>query len=350
MVHPVSSRLSQARLRVESLEARETPSTATYVSGLYLNLLGRAAAPTEAASWAATLNDGTAPVLIAQGITDSTEFRTNLIRLHYQTLLGRVPGPDEVDAWLSRFQAGLTDANFDTAVIASTEYRARQGNTDAAWLAAVYRDVLGRSLDPLGEAFWQSELQAANGGEMVAARIAGSTEANTRVVSTVFHQLLGRGADPAGRAFWVSQLGAGLSLPGFLAQVAGSAEFIGLTSPGGLDQTRAAVTGLGGSSPGLLALSSGAVSRMVPADATTQGGGRLAASPSADLVADETLPPFDPYCFFTLGSTIPGFNLTALNPALSPVSRVLATLCSGAPGSAFSVLAMPALGSTSFLG
>ena len=357
MPHTVRFRTTRVHLQLEALEARTTPSSSAYVRGLYLNLLGRDAAPEEVSAWVTTLNRTGDPAQVAQGIAGSTEFQTNLVRLNYAALLGRAPAPAELDAWLGQLQGGLSEAGLQTAVLASAEYLARAGGTDAAWLAAAYRDVLGRPADPNGRAAWLGRLQEGADRQAVAAQLVGSAEARTRVVATTFRQLLDRAPDPAGQAFWAGRLGAGLPLSGLVAAVAVSAEYIDRTSAGGLDLTPVIAaafseTGLRGQGEAQPRLSARVGSQVVrPSESAAARGGTLAIDRSRDVPPGTGLPVFNPVDVFARGRSIPGFNLTALNltAGVNPLGPFFSFLNGSLPSTDFSPLAVPALGSNTFL-
>lgn len=352
MTYLVRRRSPRIRPRLEALETRTTPSTGAYVAGLYVNLLGRAPTAGEVAFWAEAINQGAAPGQVTSAFTSSLEFGANLVRLNYATLLGRLPGPAELNAWGTLLGVGLTDDQFEAAILASAEYYARNGSTPATWLAAVYRDELGRALDATGAAAWQQQLQLGLSREAVARQIVGSSEAHTLTVRTVYAQLLGRVPDPSGQTFWVSQLNAGLTLPRFLAQVAATVEYINRTSQGGLDIRPVIAATQGQIGPGLQALTEAPRPATV-GTASTQAQTteqRPSRETGVTLVAGSplltspfgTLPGFNP-AFFGLDPTF--FALTGLNP----FTAFLQFFPTGLPTGGFSTLNVPAFGSNTFV-
>src|SRR5262249_6465833 len=102
-------------LRLEPLEDRTTPSTATFVTDLYINLLHRFPGPGEILPWVQILNTGVSPTQVTLSFTHSTEFRTDLIRLEYEAFLRRNASPGEIGMWLQNFQRGLSDESFEAA-------------------------------------------------------------------------------------------------------------------------------------------------------------------------------------------------------------------------------------------
>src|SRR5262249_2364818 len=109
-------------LRLEPLEDRTTPSTATFVTDLYISLLHRFPNPGEIAPWVQILNTGVSPTQVTMQFTHSTEFQSDLIRLEYEAFLRRSANPAEVGQWLLNFRRGLSDEGFEALVLSSDEY------------------------------------------------------------------------------------------------------------------------------------------------------------------------------------------------------------------------------------
>ena len=227
--HPFTS------LQVEALEARNLLSSAEYVTGLYQDLLHRAPATAEVTNWVFALDSGSSPFQLAQAITGSVEFQSNVIRSDYVLFLGRQPAQAEVDGWATQLQNGLTENQVEANFLASDEFFAKQGNTIDSWLQGLYHDVLGRQADAGGLADWKFAVQNGLPRQNVALAIVQSPEANARLIDAVYHDLLRRAPDAGGADAWFSALRGGLTPAGFLAQIAGSGEYIGIVAHGMLD-------------------------------------------------------------------------------------------------------------------
>jgi hypothetical protein len=223
----------QAGLQVEALEDRLVPSTAAYVNALYVDLLGRPAGATESAGWVQEINAGVSPAQVALAITQSTEFRTDVVVRDYQALLGRPASAQEAASWVAAFGPGFNSRTLEASILGSNEFFARAGGTASSFVTAVFQDVLGRSPSAADLTFWSQ--QAAAGTTAVALDILGSPEANARLITQEYASLLGRLPDSAGLGNFLTALGSGLSPEQFIAGLAGSPEFIGLTSQGGLN-------------------------------------------------------------------------------------------------------------------
>lgn len=228
--------MSRTRLAVEPLEDRALPSSAQFVTSLYVDFLNRGPSAAEVASYVTALNRGASPVAVARGFATSDEFHNVETRRDYELLLGREPLPGELAFWLQQRHAGLSARQEVAAILASDEYFVRQGSTPAGWLAGAFRDVLGRAPEAGAQAaFLGAGLQGAAGRGRVATSIVFSPEANGRLVQAAYALLFNRAADPAGLAFWTGQVNAGLSPTELLADFAGSPEYIARKASGSLD-------------------------------------------------------------------------------------------------------------------
>jgi hypothetical protein len=221
---------------LEALEDRCVPSATQYVEALYTDLLHRPGQAAEVAGFVQLIRQGVSAQQVASAFTGSPEFRTNRIVGFYQGFLGRTPAASEVQFWLGQMVAGLKEDFVEARFLGSAEFLAKApgGGTFQNWLSAVYRDVLGRALDPTGQAVWTNALLGGATLPAIALSILRSSESDARIVGQDYRALLRRAPDPTGEAFWSIQLSAGLTEAVFQAQVASSPEYIGLVAGGDL--------------------------------------------------------------------------------------------------------------------
>jgi hypothetical protein len=188
------------------------PADAPYIQALYRDILGRTPAPAELAGWAQFQASGGTPSQIASAFVDSPEHRAQLIEQAYQAYLGRPPAPAEVGGWLAFLSASSTfERPLVDDILGSPEYRARQGQTDATFVAGLYRDLLGRAASPAETAGWLTVLEATPAAS-VADAFQGSSEYDAGLVAGWYRQYLGRAPSPAEVAGWGAALQAGLPL------------------------------------------------------------------------------------------------------------------------------------------
>jgi Domain of unknown function (DUF4214) len=132
-------------------------NTATgFVLGLYQDLLGRTPTLNELNFWLGQLGAGASPLQVALGFTLSRERESIIINHDYFILLGRAPDAGGLNFWLSLFQQGFTREQVASGIINSTEFFVDHGSNNAAFIVAVYQDVLLRTPASAELAFWLS--------------------------------------------------------------------------------------------------------------------------------------------------------------------------------------------------
>lgn len=120
---------------------------------------------------------------VAGILAQSDEFFAHLVEEDYAQLLGRTPGQGELNYWLGVLKQGGTDEQVLAGFVSSPEYYRRAGGTNAGWINALYRDVLGRAADPSGESFWLGQLATGVSRSTVALAVADSAEHEALVVA-----------------------------------------------------------------------------------------------------------------------------------------------------------------------
>jgi hypothetical protein len=120
---------------------------AGWVTAMYQNLLDRTPGQSEVDGWVTDIANGDTPYNVAYGFAHGIEREGNRITSDYVTYLGRVPSAAERNAWVNFFESASSPGN-ETVVagfIGGPEYWVVHGSAAAAWINAVYMDVLGRS-------------------------------------------------------------------------------------------------------------------------------------------------------------------------------------------------------------
>jgi RHS repeat-associated protein len=99
-----------------------------------------------------------------------------------------------------------------TPTASQTTAQAILDTPNKEYVAAVYIDLLMRSVDLGGLAFWSGQLQQGAARDVIAAQLTHSAEYyKTNVIVPAYHQFLGRDADPGGIQYWTQQLQGGLT-------------------------------------------------------------------------------------------------------------------------------------------
>ncbi|MEL7156943.1 MAG: DUF4214 domain-containing protein [Actinomycetota bacterium] len=136
---------------------------------------------------------------LAHGLLVSPEGSRAEVRRAYGQLLGRSPDPVGEDYWTTHLSGhGVLDLR--VLLMAGDEFHLRAGGTDDAWITALYQEVLGRSPEAAGRAYWLGLVQIGVPRAAIAGAIYQSPEALGRRVDAYYQDLLGRSPSAAERA------------------------------------------------------------------------------------------------------------------------------------------------------
>jgi hypothetical protein len=176
-----------------------------YVRDLYRQVLQRDADPDGLAHWVGLLKAGTPRSTIVQALWDSPEHLGLEVDQFYATYLHRAADAPGRASWVNALLGGASEADVALGLLTSAEYQQSHADT-AAYLSALYGDVLGRTADPSGLATWQSAAQGGMSRAALAEAFLHSPEAYHRLMDHYYSDYLGRAADSAGEAYWVGAL------------------------------------------------------------------------------------------------------------------------------------------------
>jgi hypothetical protein len=177
------------------------------------------------ANWTNSLKSGTPYGQVANGITGSPEYRSQLIAATYRRYLGRNPDGAGLAFWLGQMSSGRHIEQMQSGFIASDEFYARGGGNDRGWVTLLYQSVLDRSPASSEVDWWASTIRGGMSRSQVALGFLYSTEHLTTVVDGYYVDLLRRHIDPTGRATWVGQIQAGHRDEEIIASIVSSAEY-----------------------------------------------------------------------------------------------------------------------------
>lgn len=197
------------------------------VSDYYETLLGRVPDDQEAVDQA-----NVAPrqgfERIVDGIFDSPEFLQDTVSDIYVALLGRPADETGGQFWLRQLQAGRTRDDVLRTFLTSDEYFfALHGSSPAAFVTALYADVLHRAAGRAEVDYWQGQFDAGVTREQVVDRFLLSVEYQRLAVQQWYSDYLLREADAEGLAFWTARLAAGQAAEEIQTQLLVSDEFRG---------------------------------------------------------------------------------------------------------------------------
>jgi hypothetical protein len=134
-----------------------------------------------------------------QAVLASPEYRQRVVTEIYQDFLHRAPDSQSLNYW-SGLMSSEGERGVLLAVLASPEYYQDAGGTEAGYVDALYRDILGRSAGPTELQYWVSQLNggASQARAVVAAGILDSPEAAHLLVTDPTNSAL---ADLTGGGF-----------------------------------------------------------------------------------------------------------------------------------------------------
>jgi uncharacterized delta-60 repeat protein len=189
------------------------PANAVFVRHVYGDLLGREADAAGLAHFTTLLDRGEAtPFHVVAMLQASPEYRTAVVQGIYTELLDRAADPPGLTGGVVALAAGMTAEQLRAAVLGSAEYFAERGaGTDPGFVAALYRDVLGRVPDSDGQTHALMSLAGGASRRDVAAAVLASTEAHARQVRDAYQHYLGREADAGGLDVFTQALQHGMT-------------------------------------------------------------------------------------------------------------------------------------------
>ena len=199
-------------------------SAQAFVKAAYVDILGRPADARGLASAVARLAGGATHRSVAHTLTSSSEYRTHVVTGLFHDYLDRAPTALELSTDVDLIRSGHR-TGLQIALLASPAYFAAAGSDDAKFVAAVYRDVLGREVDSAGSARWVAALHAGTSRLAVARALVTSGEARSHVVRDLYLSYLHRTGDAAGVAYWRGRLGHGTSIEAVIESLVGSVEY-----------------------------------------------------------------------------------------------------------------------------
>jgi hypothetical protein len=136
----------------------------------------------------------------------STEYARLRVTQAYRMVLDREPDAAGLNYWTAKVTSGAIPVdNIALSLYQSAEFYSRSGGTDAGFVAALYRKMLGREADAAGVSYWTARIRPL-GSASVIRNIWMSNEAVRMRVSGYYPTYLGRAVDAAGLAYWSSVL------------------------------------------------------------------------------------------------------------------------------------------------
>ena len=195
-----------------------------FVTQQYLDFLRRTPDSVGLDYWVSKLNAGTTTrAQVIESMMYSGEFRGRfgpLVRLYY-AYFRRVPDYAGLMYWFDRmYPRSGTPTSLDQvsdAFALSGEFVNTYGPlNNAGFITRVYQNVLGRSPDAAGYAYWLGQLDVGMPRGQVMTSFSQSTEnqnatANALLITMSYVGMLRRSPEPVGYAWWLTEVNAGRS-------------------------------------------------------------------------------------------------------------------------------------------
>ncbi len=122
-----------------------------FVSRIFDDVLDRPPDAAELKSATAQLNSGVSRTQVALGILDGPEYQAQVVSGLYRSLLGQPLDPKSVNQLVRRPKSPRRLAQAESQVLGSAAYYQRAGGRPDKFLDALFRDVLGRQIERVGE-------------------------------------------------------------------------------------------------------------------------------------------------------------------------------------------------------
>ncbi|MGH1503721.1 MAG: DUF4214 domain-containing protein [Acidimicrobiales bacterium] len=142
---------------------------------------------------------------VVDELANSPEWAGVILDDIYLDVLGRTPDASGQAYWLDRLQNGMRTQELGAEFYASPEYVAAAGSTDA-WLTEIYDALLHRRPDAQGLAYWRARLAEGTTPIEVTTGFYNSIESRSDRVARLYDRVLGRAPDAEGLAFWAERL------------------------------------------------------------------------------------------------------------------------------------------------
>lgn len=211
-------------------------ASSSMVGRLYVDALRRSATSADKLAWVQPLVSGLSRQQIVNAIGASTEARNGVLQDLHQRYLKRSLDAGGLAFWnnvLRTFNGNEIPIIISFAT--SQEYYTRAGGNDAAYVQALFRDVLGRT-GPIGAQdvqYWINYLATTGGNRgALVSQFVGSREYRFQMVDGYFRNYLGRSIG-SGAALdpYIARLNAGATPEQIRLDILGSAEYFAGSIP-----------------------------------------------------------------------------------------------------------------------
>jgi hypothetical protein len=136
---------------------------ASWLVGIYEDLLDRPADSSGLAYWLGQLQSGENHYQVALAIASSAEREAIVVANDYQTLLGRSASTSEIAYWVGVFEQGGQNEDVIAGFISSPEYYnnpAKGQGSNTAWIESVFQDLFQSTPSTSDLSYWLGQLSS----------------------------------------------------------------------------------------------------------------------------------------------------------------------------------------------
>lgn len=209
------------------------PTPEDFVTQQYEDFLGRSPDAGGLSYWANLVGDGLEPSAMVEAMALSPEFEgvmAPIVRLYYAHFL-RPPDYAGMTYWAGVARGGWSMEKISEEFVLSNEFRTAYGSlTDEQYVQQVYLNVLSRSADAGGLAYWSGQLAGGlTRGELMVA-FSDSSEyrklIGSKVLATMLYVgMLRRAPESSGLDYWAGVIDANTPYRNVIAGFLGAGEY-----------------------------------------------------------------------------------------------------------------------------
>ncbi len=213
------------------------PSADDFVVQQYEDFLSRSPDDGGLSYWSELVADGVEPAAVIESLARSSEFEARIspiVRL-YSAFFNRPPDYDGLNYWTDVVRNGARLEQVAEEFARSAEFQNTYGSlSSASYVDLVYANVLGRTADSGGRAYWIDQLTNGSGGSISRGELmvgfSDSTEfrrkSEPRVLATMLYVgMLRRAPDAAGLDYWAGVIASGTPYRDVIAGFLGATEY-----------------------------------------------------------------------------------------------------------------------------
>jgi hypothetical protein len=213
-----------------TLRADPTAENTNFIEKAYLDLLQRAASPTDIVDGLNALGTKTR-YEYALSIDTSNDYYKLLVESYYQQLLGRPADSAGLNANTALLLANNPDEFVQAEMASSSEFFLDSGSTNAGFVTALYKDFLNRTPSSSDVTYWVSLLSTMSRDD-VAVQFLRLLDYDKALVGSYYLQFLRRPADSGELSLFANALNGGTQTDEqVIASLISSDEYFNLAQP-----------------------------------------------------------------------------------------------------------------------